>query len=137
MAAHPRPARCYRPVMSRKAVTTALLALAVAACGSTGGTAPLTATQLARKIPGCHTLLHNTPSTVVTGDVTCAMGNAGQIEVVTFATTGDEKQWIRGQGNFYGCCIEGRLWAATYDSPSGSYFPRIKRALGGREVTGG
>lgn len=111
------------------------MALALAACGG-GTSAPLTASQLAHKIPGCHGFLSRTPDVLATGDVSCTVGGITD-EVVTFARMSDETQWITKQGLWYGCCVEGHLWAATYNSgtPVNGFTPLI-RALGGREVTG-
>lgn len=119
----------------RRSAAWATLVLLLAACGSST-TAPLTASQLAHKIPGCHGFLAQAPSVLATGDVTCSAGGISD-EVVTFASMGNEVRWIRAQGAWYGCCVEGHLWAATYNSgvPVNGFAPVI-RALGGREVTG-
>lgn len=119
----------------RRPVILAAVALALAACGSSPP-APLTAGQLAHKIPGCHGFLSRAPDVLATGDVSCTTGGITD-EVVTFASMGDETRWIQAQGAWYGCCVEGHLWAATYNSgtPVDGFTPVIK-ALGGREVTG-
>jgi hypothetical protein len=119
----------------KRAVLAALL-LALAACGGTSSAPQPAAAQLAHKIPGCHAFLAQTPDALAKADVSCSLGGTASAEVVTFASMGDEQKWITKQGNYYGCCVEGHLWAATYSSASGSYFPRIRRALGGREVAG-
>lgn len=131
------PARCYRAGMIRRCTALAALLLALAACGSSAP-APLTASQLAHKIPGCHHFLAQTPSVLATGDVTCdapGSGPLGSVEVITFASSGNEQKWILGQGGSSVCCIQGHLWAADYIGGTNE-FPRITRALGGRVVSG-
>lgn len=119
----------------RRSAALILLAAVLAACGS-GTTTPLTASQLAHKIPGCGHFLAQTPSVLATGDVTCTTGGITD-EVLTFASMSDETRWIQAQGPYYGCCVEGHLWAATYSSgtPVNGFTPVIK-ALGGRQVAG-
>lgn len=121
--------------MGRRIVFLAAVALTLAACGSSS-TTPLTASQLAHKIPGCHGFLDNTPSVLATGDVSCNVGGVSD-EVVTFASMSSETRWIQAQGQWYGCCVAGHLWAAFYNSgtPYNGFTPIIK-ALGGREVSG-
>lgn len=110
--------------------------LALAACGGSSTTTPLTASQLAHKIPGCHAFLNSTPSVLATGDVSCTTGGVSD-EVVTFTSMASEVKWIQAQGQWYGCCVEGHLWAATYNSPAPvNGFTPIIKALGGREVSG-
>ena len=114
----------------------AAAALALAACGGSSSTPPPTATQLARRIPGCHAPLSQAPSVLAKADVSCSLGGSSSAEVATFTSMADEQKWILQEGNYYGCCVQGHLWAATYSSASGSYFPRLTGALGGRVVTG-
>jgi hypothetical protein len=109
--------------------------LALAACG--GSSPPLpTAAQLARKIPGAHACLTQTPDVLAEADVSCALSGTDSVDVVTFPSMGNEQKWITGQGSWYECCVEGHLFAATYSSASGDDFPLITKALGGRVVTG-
>lgn len=119
----------------RRSAALVLLAAVLAACGS-GPAQPLTASQLAHKIPGCHGFASGTPSVLAVADVSCTDGTE-TVDVVTFASTGNETRWIQAQGPWYGCCVQGHLWAATYNSgtPMDGFAPVI-RALGGREVTG-
>lgn len=120
----------------RRTAALALLVAVVAACGGTPAQPSLTASQLAHKIPGCHDFLSRTPDVLASGDVSCSVGGTSD-EVVTFASMSSETRWIQAQGAWYGCCVEGHLWAATYNSgvPENGFAPVIK-ALGGREVTG-
>lgn len=120
----------------RRSAVLVLLAAVLAACGS-GPAQPLTASQLAHKIPGCHGFLAQAPSVLATGDVSCTAADGISDEVVTFASTGNEIRWIQAQGAWYGCCVEGHLWVATYSSgvPVNGFTPVI-HALGGRQVTG-
>lgn len=115
----------------------AVLAVLAAGCGASRPPAPPTARALLAKIPACHGFVAQTPSVLAVSDGSCPItGSAlGSIEVVTFATMGSEQRWIARQGGYYGCCVEGRLWAADSDAGTGQ-FPAIIRALGGRAVTG-
>jgi hypothetical protein len=113
-----------------------LAALALAACG--GSQPPPTASQLAHKIPGCHHFVTQTPSALAKAEVTCdapGSGPLGSIEVATFASMGKEVKWITRQGSQATCCVEGHLWAAEYYLGA-NQFPRIMKALGGRQVNG-
>lgn len=119
----------------RRYAILATLALALAACGG-GSATPLTASQLAHKIPGCTHFVTQTSSVLATGDVTCDApgdGALGSVEIATFATMGDEQKWILRKGSD-GCCVEGHLWVVAEFGPD--EFPRIVHALGGRDVTG-
>jgi hypothetical protein len=130
--------------MRRLALTGAACAvLALAACGSGGS--PVTAASLAGRIPGCGSLITNTPAVMAEQDVTCTTQDNEQIEVVTFATSADETQWISDGGYpaapdpvYVGCCVQGSGWAAQINAAGndGYDFGPVLRALGGREVTG-
>ena len=113
-------------------------ALLTAACSGGGGTAP-DARHLAGQITGCRHFVTQTPDVLASGDVTCdppGAGALGSIEVATFTSMRDERQWIRNQASQASCCIEGTLWAADYAYTQVDEFPLILKALGGRQVTG-
>jgi hypothetical protein len=119
----------------RRFAVPAALALLLAACSSPS--APLTAGQMARKIPGAHGCYANTPGVLAIADETCYTPGGGTVDVITFTSGGDEVRWIQAQGAYHGCCVQGRLWAATFSSavPVDGFAPVI-RALGGRQVSG-
>src|SRR5262249_49101523 len=51
--------------------------------------------------PGCHHFLAQTASVLATGDVTCDApgdGPLGGVEIVTFASSGNEQKWILQHG---------------------------------------
>jgi hypothetical protein len=126
------------------AILAAGVVIAVTACGG-GGTAT-TAQSLAQRIPGCGPVVVNTPPVMAKQDVTCLMPDGEQFEVVTFASSADEGQWIADGGYpsqpdpaYLGCCAEGNGWAAAVDAtgPQGAYdLDPVVKALGGREVSG-
>jgi hypothetical protein len=132
------------------ALTAAALAVVAAGCG--GGTASkhttASATALAHKIPGCSSLITNTPSVLARQDVICTLQDGAQVEIATFAKSGDELRWISDGGSpdspdpaYAGCCIEGKDWAATvgFNASSGPMdvdYRQVISAVGGREVTG-
>lgn len=119
----------------RITAAAAALALLLAACGGTSAT-PLTASQIAHKIPGCRHFVAQAPSVLVISDVTCDApgdGPLGSVEIATFTSSGNEQKWILRKGSD-GCCVQGHLWAAAEFGPD--EFPRVIHALGGREVAG-
>jgi hypothetical protein len=134
--------RVNRSLLSVAAVA---LTLNLAACGSS---APLTARQLAAKIPGCTGTFANTPAVMEEQDVTCTLVDGAPVDIGTFATAGDERQWISDGGSpaspdpaYAGCCIQGDGWAATvgFNSSLGPMdvdYRQVIKALGGRMVTG-
>ena len=131
---------------------TGVITLSVAACSttSTNATSPasLSATALANKIPGCGSPITNTPSVLARQDVTCTLQDGAQIEIVTFTSSGDERQWISDGGYpsdpdpvYAGCCVEGNDWAATVgfnnsQGPTDVDYNQVISAIGGRQVTG-
>ena len=121
----------------------ALAAAVLAGCSSGG---PPAAASLAGKIPHCGSLATNTPPVIAVQDVTCIMPDGSQVELVTFATSADEQQWIASGGSpatpdpqYDGCCLQGTGWAATIgDGGNGTLVDwyDVTKALGGRQVTG-
>lgn len=119
------------------------LVLALAACGSPAK--PLTAHELARKIPGCADITAYTPAVIETGDVKCTLRDGAEVEIGTFGNARDERRWISDGGYplfpdpvFAGCCVQGGGWAATVSSPGPPMadLALIRKALGGRVVDG-
>ena len=126
------------------AILAAGAVIAVTACGGGGSTAT-TAQSLAQRIPGCGSIVVNTPPVMAEQDVTCTTTDNEQIEVVTFASSADETQWITDGGEpiapdpvYAGCCVQGNGWAAAVAGPGGSGYDLdpVVKALGGREVSG-
>jgi hypothetical protein len=127
-------------------LAAAVLAAALAACGSPA--APLTARELAAKIPGCAQAVIATPSVMEVQDVTCVLQDGAYFDIGTFASKQDEREWITDGGSpdspdpaYPGCCIQGNGWAATvglasYTGPMTMYLRQVVRALGGRIVNG-
>ena len=111
MAVHPHPQQCYRPAMGRKTVLTALLALALTACGG-GSSTPPTAGQIARKIPGCHKPFAPTGGVSVQASTEqeCSTPSA-EVFVATFTSASLQRQWIIAQQPS-GCgAVRGSDWA--------------------------
>jgi hypothetical protein len=127
-----------------------LLVLVLAACGGSvpHPPSPPSAAALAHKIPGCGQLITDFHLSVLTRqDVSCTLQDGAGVEIATFASQGDERQWISDGGDpstpdpsYAGCCIEGNGWAATIGFPSGggpiADFDRVLSAIGGRKVSG-
>lgn len=125
----------------------AALALALAACSSSAK--PLSARELAAKIPRC--MITDVETAIPAGgpvgspvqDVTCTLPDFAQVILATFANARDERQWI-ADGGFPldpapinpSCCIQGNGWAATVDIDSSGNidFGPVIKALGGRAV---
>ena len=119
--------------------TIALVTAGLLLAGCGGGSAPPSARHLAGQITGCRHFVTQVPGVLATGDVTCdppGAGALGSIEVATFASMRDERQWIREQASRASCCVEGNLWAADYAYTQADEFPLILKTLGGRQVTG-
>ena len=122
-------------------ITPALLvtaALALAACG--GSSAPPTAAQIARRLPGCHKP-YTPPGGVAvqaSQEQECLTGTA-VVDVATFTSASLERQWITAQNA--GTCeaIQGQGWAALV-LPAVTDFCKegaaVAKALGGRMVSG-
>ena len=118
--------------------------IVLAACG--GGGSGQTAASLAQRISGCGFITASTPPVIAEQDVTCLMPDGEQLEVVTFASSASEGQWISDGGSpstpdpaYLGCCVQGNGWAADVSAtgPVGSYdFGPVVKALGGRQVSG-
>jgi hypothetical protein len=86
-------------------------ALLLAACSSP---APLTARQLAGKIPGCSGTYASTPAVLEEQDVTCTLPDGAPVTIGTFAASRDETAWISDGGSpaspdpaYAGCCVQG------------------------------
>lgn len=119
------------------ALTTALLALALAACGGTSAATAPTAAQLARKLPGCHKPF--TPSGGVSVDAATeqeCLTPTAEVTVATFTSVSLERRWIAA--NLGSACgdVQGNRWAAevgvTVDETGCPVEARVAKALGGR-----
>jgi len=85
---------------------------------------------------------------VAVEDVTCTLQDGAQIEIATFANSGDERQWISDGGSpsapdpaYAGCCIEGNGWAATVgfnnsQGPMDVDYNYVIKAIGRRQAQG-
>ena len=114
------PRRAYdRTIFPRLALAAAAAAaVTLSGCGSS----PPQAKTLTGKITGCGKDPGSPPAVNVHAryETSCMLADGATVVVATFAGNADERAWITGQGEFGGCCLEGKLWAATVDTTGSS-----------------
>ena len=121
-------------------ILLAALAVAVAACGGSSGT-PLTASQIAREVPGCHKPFAPTGGVAVQASTEreCSTPSA-EVFVATFTSANLERQWIIAQQPS-GCgAVRGSGWAvlieATVTDSGCQVEDAAAKALHGQLVSG-
>ncbi len=91
------------------------LAVVMILSGCTGSSPkPHTAMQLAHQITGCTQFFRQPPGSHAMQDVVCPLPDYALVEVTTFKTTRDEREWL-ADPRIAECprpVIEGHLWVA-------------------------
>jgi hypothetical protein len=115
------------------------LAAVMALSGCTGSSPkPHTGMQLAHEISGCTQLFRQPRGSHVTQDVVCLLPDYALVEITTFKTARDERQWL-ADPQIAKCprpVIEGHLWVArlTKGPVMKSDIFLINSSIGGRVV---
>jgi hypothetical protein len=100
-------------MLTLAALSGLAVVMALSGCGGSGPK-PHTAMQLAHEITGCTQFFRQPPSSYAMQDVVCPLPDYVLVEITTFKTTRDKREWLAGP-QIAKCprpVIEGHLWVA-------------------------